>query len=69
LPPPPFYPLSPPLLSLFLSPRLPLPPRLSPLSSPHPQVTVYYMKPKKHTRKKNGYRSDLTKFLVTSINV
>jgi len=32
-----------------------------------PKVIVYKMKPKKHTRKKNGHRQELTKFLVTKV--
>ncbi|CAG9464899.1 unnamed protein product [Pedinophyceae sp. YPF-701] len=32
-----------------------------------PKITVYKMKPKKHTRSKNGHRQPLTKFLVTKI--
>jgi large subunit ribosomal protein L21 len=32
-----------------------------------PKVIVYKMKPKKHYRRKQGHRQDLTKFKVTSI--
>jgi large subunit ribosomal protein L21 len=32
-----------------------------------PKIIVYKMKPKKHYRKKNGHRQDLSKFRVTSI--
>lgn len=33
-----------------------------------PKVIVYKMKPKKHYRKKQGHRQDLTRFKVTSIS-
>ncbi len=32
------------------------------------QVLVYKMRPKKHYRRKNGHRQELSKFKVTSIN-
>jgi len=32
-----------------------------------PKVIVYKMKPKKHYRRKNGHRQELTKFMVTKI--
>lgn len=32
------------------------------------KIIVYKMKPKKKTRKKNGHRQNLTRFLVESIN-
>jgi large subunit ribosomal protein L21 len=32
-----------------------------------PKIIVYKMKPKKHYRRKQGHRQDLTKFQVTSI--
>jgi len=31
-------------------------------------VIVYKMKPKKHYRRKNGHRQELSKFMITSIN-
>ncbi len=34
-----------------------------------PKIIVYKMKPKKHYRRKQGHRQDLTKFQVTSIAV
>jgi len=33
------------------------------------KVIVYKMKPKKHTRKKNGHRQHMTKFMVTGVTV
>jgi ribosomal protein L21 len=33
-----------------------------------PKIIVYKMKPKKHYRRKNGHRQDLTKFQITSIS-
>ncbi|KAG2429041.1 hypothetical protein HXX76_011283 [Chlamydomonas incerta] len=33
-----------------------------------PKVIVYKMRPKKHYRKKQGHRQDLSKFMVTSIS-
>ena len=33
------------------------------------QVIVYKMKPKKHTRRKNGHRQSLSKFMVTKISL
>jgi ribosomal protein L21 len=33
-----------------------------------PKVLVYKMRPKKHYRRKNGHRQELSKFMVTSIN-
>ena len=33
------------------------------------KVTVYHMRPKKHTRKKSGHRQHLTRFLVTAVTV
>jgi large subunit ribosomal protein L21 len=32
-----------------------------------PKVIVYKMKPKKHYRRKQGHRQDLTKFMVTKV--
>ena len=32
-----------------------------------PKVIVYKMKPKKHYRRKQGHRQDLTKFMITKI--
>eukprot|EP00877_Chromochloris_zofingiensis_P006108 jgi/Chrzof1/1750/Cz10g19180.t1 len=32
-----------------------------------PKVLVYKMKPKKHYRRKNGHRQELSKFMVTKI--
>jgi len=34
-----------------------------------PKVIVYKMRPKKKTRRKNGHRQELTRVLVTSIQV
>ena len=34
-----------------------------------PKIIVYKMKPKKHYRRKQGHRQNLTKFQVTSITV
>jgi ribosomal protein L21 len=31
------------------------------------QLIVYKMKPKKHYRRKNGHRQELTKFMVTKV--
>ena len=33
-----------------------------------PKIIVYKMKPKKHYRKKQGHRQDLTRFQVTNIS-
>lgn len=33
------------------------------------KITVYKMRPKKKTRKKEGYRKDLTRILIDSISV
>lgn len=33
-----------------------------------PKIIVYKMRPKKHYRRKQGHRQDLTKFRVTSIS-
>lgn len=32
-----------------------------------PKLIVYKMRPKKHYRRKNGHRQELSKFMVTSI--
>lgn len=34
-----------------------------------PKVIVYKMRPKKHYRKKQGHRQDLSKFMVTKIEM
>ena len=33
------------------------------------KITVYKMRPKKKTRKKEGYRSDLTRVIINSISL
>ena len=33
-----------------------------------PKLIVFKMRPKKHYRRKNGHRQQLTKFLVTKIS-
>ena len=33
------------------------------------KVIVYKMRPKKHTRRKNGHRQELTRFKVTGISL